>query len=159
MGRAPRSRDETSAERADRNWVDLLQEFRVMQTGVQILGGFLLTLPFQSVFGDLDSYQRRLYLALVLLAAATTTLLLAPIAVHRHVFRQLRKPLLVSVGHRTAQTALVLIALLMTGIATLVFDVVAGRRAGLVVGAVMLTLALGCLVLVPLAIGHRGRRP
>ena len=39
-------RDETSAERMDRNWSELLQELRVTQTGVQLLSGFLLTLPF-----------------------------------------------------------------------------------------------------------------
>ena len=30
--------------------MELLQELRVLQTGVQILAGFLLTLPFQSRF-------------------------------------------------------------------------------------------------------------
>ena len=40
-------RDETAAERMDRNWNELLQELRVTQTGVQILSAFLLTLPFQ----------------------------------------------------------------------------------------------------------------
>ena len=35
-------------QRLDRNWADLLQELRVVQTGVQLLTGFLLTLPFQA---------------------------------------------------------------------------------------------------------------
>lgn len=52
-----KQRDETPAERSDRNWHELLQELRVMQTGVQVLTGFLLTLPFQARFTDLDSYQ------------------------------------------------------------------------------------------------------
>ena len=41
------ARDETPQERADRNWNELLQELRVSQTGVQVLAGFLVTLPFQ----------------------------------------------------------------------------------------------------------------
>ena len=41
-------RGETSLQRLDRNWTDLLQELRVIQTGVQLLTGFLLTEPFQS---------------------------------------------------------------------------------------------------------------
>ena len=45
-------RNETAAERMDRNWNELLQELRVTQTGVQILSGFLLTLPFQQRFSD-----------------------------------------------------------------------------------------------------------
>ena len=59
-------RDETKAERLDRNWNDMLQELRVVQTGVQLLSGFLLTLPFTERFGDIDVWQQRLYLALVL---------------------------------------------------------------------------------------------
>ena len=31
-------------QRLDRNWADLLQELRVVRTGVQLLTGFLLTL-------------------------------------------------------------------------------------------------------------------
>jgi hypothetical protein len=61
-------RDETEAERLDRNWNDMLQELRVVQTGVQLLSGFLLTLPFTTRFGDIDVWQQRLYLTLVLLA-------------------------------------------------------------------------------------------
>ena len=40
-------RNETREEQLDRNWMELIQELRVLQTGVQILAGFLLTLPFQ----------------------------------------------------------------------------------------------------------------
>src|SRR5439155_6937869 len=39
--------NESPTERLDRNWNDILQELRVVQTGVQLLTGFLLTLPFQ----------------------------------------------------------------------------------------------------------------
>ena len=50
------------AERADRNWSEVLQELRVMQTGTQILTGFLLALAFQPAFADLDDGQRTFYL-------------------------------------------------------------------------------------------------
>ena len=48
-----------------------------MQTGVQLLAGFLLTLPFQQKFADLDEFQRDFYLVLVVLAGVTTALVLA----------------------------------------------------------------------------------
>ena len=80
----------------DRNWVELLQELRVLQTGVQILAGFLLTLPFQSRFETLDDYQTRLYLANVVLAALTTATILLPVSVHRRLFRQGLKATLVA---------------------------------------------------------------
>ena len=69
---APRTgRNESVEERMDRNWMELIQELRVLQTGVQILGGFLLTLPFQGRFEYLDDWQRSLYLFNVMVAALT----------------------------------------------------------------------------------------
>src|SRR5665647_819594 len=58
-------RRETPAERLDRNWNEILQELRVTQTGIQILTGFLLTVPFQQRFAELTDDQRRIYLTLV----------------------------------------------------------------------------------------------
>src|SRR3546814_7368545 len=100
------TRDETPDERADRNWTDLLQEFRVLQTGVQLLSGFLLTLPFHNSFGDLDGLQRNTYLALVLLAATPTACVLAPIPANRRFFRRRPTERLVPFGHRLARVVL-----------------------------------------------------
>ena len=60
-------RTETPAERADRNWNELLQELRVTQTGVAILFSVLLTVPFSERFGKLDDFGRQVYLAALLL--------------------------------------------------------------------------------------------
>ncbi|WP_067432810.1 DUF6328 family protein [Nocardioides jensenii] len=150
-------REETVEERADRNWNELLQEFRVLQTGVQILGGFLLTLPFQQRFADLDGPQRVLYLALVVLAASCTTMMLAPIALHRRLFQWQRKQRLVMGGHWLAQIVMVLIGCLVTGTAVFVFDVVLDRRASIIVGIAMATLVVSVLVIVPRWVG--GSRP
>ena len=65
-------RNESVNQQMDRNWGELLQELRVLQTGVQILAGFLLTIPFQERFESLDDYQVGLYLTNVLLAALVT---------------------------------------------------------------------------------------
>src|SRR5689334_12186764 len=91
-------RNETPEQRSDRNWVELLQELRVMQTGVQILTGFLLTVPFQARFETLTSFQRGYYLVLMVLAALTTGLAVAPVALHRALFRRHVKARLVTVG-------------------------------------------------------------
>ena len=40
-----------------------------MQTGVQLLAGFLLTLPFSDRFASLDTWQVRLYLGVVAVSA------------------------------------------------------------------------------------------
>ena len=62
------ARNETPLQRADRNFVELLQELRVTQTGVQILFAFLLSLAFTSRFEDLDTVQRVTYVSTLLLA-------------------------------------------------------------------------------------------
>src|SRR6266700_4045123 len=80
-------RDESQAERDDRNLAELLQELRVVSLGVQVLFGFLLSLPFTMRFERLSDHQRDLYLTSVVLSAVAATLLLSPVAYHRVVFR------------------------------------------------------------------------
>lgn len=96
------ARHETEAERLDRNWSSLLQELRVVQTGVQLLTGLLLTLPFQERFSMLDEPMRIVYLVTVACSAAATALLVAPVGMHRILFRRHRLNLLVSAAHRCA---------------------------------------------------------
>src|SRR5438067_8438821 len=81
-------RHESEAERIDRNLNELLQELRVASIGVQVLFGFLLSLPFTTRFTRLSDAQRSLYLIALLLAALSTALLIAPVAYHRLVFRR-----------------------------------------------------------------------
>ncbi|WP_051016218.1 DUF6328 family protein [Cellulomonas massiliensis] len=128
-------RDETVEERMDRNWNELLQELRVTQTGATLLTGFLMTIPFQQRFEDLDDYQRTLYLVLVVLTVLATALILAPVSLHRELFRRRMKPQLVSAGNLFARLGLVVLALALVGVASLLFDVVVSRQAGQVVGA------------------------
>ncbi|MDQ0823228.1 glucan phosphoethanolaminetransferase (alkaline phosphatase superfamily) [Arthrobacter sp. V4I6] len=142
-------RNESVDEKMDRNWMELLQELRVLQTGVQILAGFLLTLPFQSRFSTLDDFQVNLYLANVALAALTTAVILLPVSVHRRLFRLRLKATLVSSADRIAKVALAGIGLLSVGTSAMVFDVAAGRTAGLTAGAVLLAALLVLLVYVP----------
>jgi Family of unknown function (DUF6328) len=48
---------ETEAERDDRNLIELLQELRVAGLGVQVLFGFLLSIPFTTRFVKLSHAQ------------------------------------------------------------------------------------------------------
>src|SRR4029453_187169 len=152
------TRNETPDQRHDRNWSELLQELRVLQTGVQILAGFLLTLPFQSRFQDLDTFQLNLYLFNVMVAALTTALILLPVSVHRRLFRQHVKEILVNSADRIAKVALVGVGLLTVGSAVLVYDVAAGRTAGLTAGGFLVLAVLTLLVLVPLLLRRSARR-
>lgn len=149
-------RNETREERLDRNWAELLQELRVLQTGVQILAGFLLTLPFQQRFEDLDDFQVGLYLVNVVIATLTTAFILLPVSVHRRLFRQRLKETLVSSADSIAKIALAGVAMLSVGTAALVFDVTSGRTAGLAAGGVLLAILLVMLIYIPLHLNKRG---
>jgi hypothetical protein len=142
-------RDETPTERLDRNWTEILQELRVIQTGTQILTGFLLTLAFQPRFLELDAYQTDVYLVLVILAVLSTGLGLTPVGLHRMLFRKRAKEQLVDVADTMLQLTMGGVALLLSGTAMLIFDVVLGRTAGIVVGASALLVTVGLWVVLP----------
>ncbi|MDO9496089.1 MAG: DUF6328 family protein [Nocardioides sp.] len=142
-------RDESHEERLDRKWNDMLQELRVMQTGVQLLAGILLTLPFQESFGDLDGFQRSLYLGLVIVAAVTTALVLTPVAIHRRLAGHHVKDRLITSAHVLMHAVLGTLALLIVGMVVFVFDVVLGDRAAAVAGTSVAVLVGALLVVVP----------
>ncbi|MFH5877479.1 DUF6328 family protein [Arthrobacter sp. NA-172] len=139
------TRHESEDQRMDRNWNELLQELRVLQTGVQIIGGFLLTLPFQQRFGTLTEPQTWWFLALVVLATMTTGLMLVPVSLHRRLFRRHVKNRLVAAGDVIVKTVLACVALLIAGCAGLIFSVTLGQVAGAVAGGSIL-VALAVLV-------------
>jgi hypothetical protein len=148
-------RDETREERSDRNWNELLQELRVMQTGIQILTGFLLILPFQTRFNELDPFQIAIYLVLVLLAVATTIVVVAPVSLHRLLFRRHLKPETVTTGDRIAKTGLGLLGIVISGVVLLVFDVVASRTAAMAVAGAVLVVIAVAWVAIPKLIARR----
>ena len=100
-------RSEAPLQRADRNFAELLQELRVLFTGVQILLGFLLTLAFSPGFIGLDGFRHTVYVITLLAAASSSALLIAPVALHRLLFQGGHKRRLVRVGHCAALSALV----------------------------------------------------
>jgi len=142
-GREPDPRDESQAQRDDRNLIELLQELRVAGLGVQVLFGFLLSLPFTGQFGKLGSGQRDLYLATLVLAAVATALLLGPVAYHRLVFRQRQKEELVRAANVMAIAGLVAVALAVSAAVLLVTGFVAsGLPAIMITVLVALMFAL-----------------
>jgi hypothetical protein len=148
-------RDETPNERADRNWNEVLQELRVMQTGTQILTGFLLALAFQPAFADLTEGQRIFYLVLVVLSALSSIVALAPVALHRMVFRRRAKQIVVEYGHAALITALITVSLLLVGVVAFVFDVVVGDAAAWIAFLALAVVILALWVVAPAVIRSR----
>jgi hypothetical protein len=148
-------RGETETQRLDRNWADLLQELRVVQTGVQLLTGFLLTIPFQPGFARLDPGTRRVYLGTVLVAVASTAALVAPVSIHRMLFRQhLRKPL-VCASHRLAQVGLLLLGVALCGMVKVIFSLVEGPATGWAVSGATAAVFLALWGALPLVLRER----
>ncbi len=154
----PDGRDETRDERADRNWSEVLQELRVLQTGTQILTGFLLALAFQPSFGDLNATQRGMYLVLVVLSAFSAVVALAPVSVHRLLFARRAKPAIVRFGHLCMLGSLGLVSLLLIGVVVFVFDVVVGGAASWVAGAGLAAVIVGLWVVAPVIARRRSER-
>jgi hypothetical protein len=150
--RAPRDpRDESEAQRDDRNLAELLQELRISGLGVQVLFGFLLSLPFTARFAKLSQGQRDLYLASLVLSAVATALLLGPVAYHRVVFRRRQKEPLVRAASVMATLGLAAVGLAISAAVLLATTTVAtGLPAGLIT-AFVVVLFLGLWFAFPLA--------
>ncbi|MDX6702084.1 MAG: hypothetical protein QOF26_2310 [Baekduia sp.] len=119
---------EDEAERLDRELIELLNELRVVMPGVQLLFGFLLTVPFQQGFSKIDAFQRDVYFATLVLTAASAAFLMAPSAFHRLTFRAGQKPYLIELGTRQTIAGMVLLAFAMNGALLLLTDILFKAR-------------------------------
>lgn len=124
------ARRETPTQRLDRNYAEILQEVRVAQTGVQLLLAFLLTVAFTPRFATLTEFERRVYVAALVLGAAATALLIAPAAFHRLVFQRRLKRQLVLASSRFALYGLTLLMLSLGSALLLILSVTLGPELG-----------------------------
>ncbi|WP_324197640.1 DUF6328 family protein [Nocardia abscessus] len=146
---ARRARGETELERLDRNWGSLVQELRVVQTGVQFLFGALLILPFQASFGTLSPGMRALYIATLAAVVGATVFLIAPVSWHRILFRRHRLGNVVAAAHRCAMAGVALLGLALIGAVVLVVDYVTGAIAAVVTGVVTVALFVSTWLVAP----------
>ena len=142
--------EESHRERTTRRWNEMLQELRVAQTGVQVLTGFLLTVPFSQRFADLDSVQRTAYLIVVSSSILAAGLLIAPVAFHRVLFGRHEKEWLVEAANGSARAGLTTLGVTMSGVIFLVFDVVLGRTASIIATSVTVVLLAVLWLVVPI---------
>jgi len=123
MPASPDENVEPETERLNRQLDQLLNELRVAMPGVQVLFAFLLAVPFQQRFAAVTDFQKDVYFATLLAAAAASALFIAPTAYHRLVFHLGDKAHLIAVAQRFALAGLVALALAMNGAVLLVTDV------------------------------------
>jgi hypothetical protein len=131
-------RDETEAERLDRNLQEFLGELRVALPGVQVLFAFLLVVPFNQRFVEITNFQKAVYFVTLLLTAAASACLIAPTAQHRLEFRRQHKEQIMMMANRLAILGLGFLAVAMTGAILLITDLLYGSTTTIVV-----TVAVG----------------
>src|ERR1700761_1571300 len=154
-GEAPDQRQGTAAQRDDRNLSELIQELRVAGLGVQVLFGFLLSLPFTTKFAQLSAAQRDLYLAAVVVSAVATVLLIAPVAYHRLVFRRGLKEHVVRFANALAICGLAAVGAAVLAAVLLLTWYVAGALAGGLITALLGVMIGGLWFAVPLVSRER----
>ena len=127
-----------------REWSEILNEIRVALPGVQLLFGFLLTVPFTDLFRTLSGLVRYGYFVCFLTTTVSCAFLIAPSVYHRlHWRRDVRdKELMLRTCNRLAIVGIVLLAVAMTSAVYVLSAVIAGDAAALVTG-----LAAGLLFL------------
>lgn len=153
------ARGETPTERLDRNWSSLLQELRVVQTGLQLLTGFLLTLPFQTRFTTLDTAETVIYLVTLGCSAVATIVIVAPVAIHRILFRQHAMAVSVRFATRFAIAGFLLLGVAITGVVTLIFSVVLDTGSGIAAGACCALAAVILWLVLPAHVRSRLPKP
>lgn len=152
-------RGESPAEQLDRQWNELLQELRVLQTGLALLSGFLLTLPFQGRFSELDPQLRVVFLVAVASTTLATGLVVGPVVLHRSLFREHRKDTLVESSHRMTGLALFLLALTVVMVTWLGFGFVLGSPWGLVASGIAASVFTALWVILPRALAKQPVTP
>lgn len=146
------TRAEDAAQRLDRHWIELLQELRVAQTGVQILFAFLLVVAFSRPFQDADGFTHAVFAVTLVVTAMATGLLIAPVSVHRLVYRRLLRLELVTAASRMAIGGLVLMLFAVAGALLLALDVVVPRGAAVAIVVVVVGWFAVFWYVVPLAV-------
>ncbi|MFF0267190.1 DUF6328 family protein [Kribbella sp. NPDC004536] len=148
---------ETSGERLDRHWNELLQELRLVQTGTQILFAFLLGIAFQNQFHTTDGFTHAVYACTLTAAALAVVLFLAPVAFHRFLYQQGMRDRLVTIADRLARGGMAFLVASICGGLLIALDVVLPRGAAVAVVAGVLLWFVAFWLAIPAYVRHRHR--
>ena len=140
-------------EKQDRQLIELLNELRIALPGVQLLFGFLLTVPFAQGFKKVNSFEKNVFYATLLCTALSTVCLIAPSATHRLRFHQGDRPYVIETAHKYTIAGLVFLALAIVGALVMITDVLYKGTAVFVFPAVVALLLAAVWFVRPLARG------
>jgi uncharacterized protein involved in cysteine biosynthesis len=135
-------RNETEAERLDRNLEELLQELRIAIPGIQFLFAFLLVVPFQQGWVNVTDFEKNVYYVALLATTLAGVCLMGAPARHRLRFREMDKEWVVRSSHKYMIAGLVLLGIAITTVILLVSHVVFAPAT-----AVVATVLIACAIL------------
>ena len=124
MSEQAEKRNETEAERIDRNLEELLQELRIAIPGIQFLFAFMLVVPFQQGWVNVTDFEKNVYYVALLATTLAGICLMGAPARHRLRFREMDKEWVVRSSHKYMIAGLVLLGIAITTVILLVSHVV-----------------------------------
>ena len=132
--------EESTAERLDRELIELVQEIRVLLPGVQVLFAFLLVVPFSVGFESVTGAERALYFVALAATSVSAVLFIAPGARHRARFRDRDKEALIVSSNQLTLAGTAFLAVAMTAVVVLLGDYIYNWVVGTVSGVVTFAL-------------------
>jgi Ca2+/Na+ antiporter len=142
--------DESPQERVNREFMELLNELRVVLPGVQLLFGFMLTVPFSQGWGKATGFQRGLFFGVLCAVVISLACLIAPAAYHRVRFRDGAKERNLHVANGFIKAGLLTLGLSLTGALVVIADFQFGTAAALLATVFGLSLFAWAWWLMPL---------
>ncbi len=133
---------ESDKQRLDQEWVELLNEVRVVLPGTEVLFAFLLTLPFTARFDSLRDLDRTVYTIAFLMAGLANILLMTPSAQHRLLWRRHKKDTQLRIATGFMLVGIGALAVAVVSVAFLVMDVIYSNQFAGVVAAVAVGIIL-----------------
>ena len=137
MSEQAEKRNETEAERIDRNLEELLQELRIAIPGIQFLFAFLLVVPFQQGWVNVTDFEKNVYYVALLATTLAGICLMGAPARHRLRFREMDKEWVVRSSHKYMIAGLVLLGIAITTVILLVSHVVFAPATAIVATALI----------------------
>ena len=110
----------------DKEWIELLNELRVVLPGVQVLFAFLLAAPFSQRFGSVTDVQKDAYFLSLLSTTISAGLMTAPTTFHRLRWRHGDKEKMLGIMNRLTIAGGVFLALAMTAAFFVITDIIFG---------------------------------
>jgi hypothetical protein len=152
-----RIRGETEQQRTDRNLQILMQELRVAFPGIQFLFAFLLVVPFQQGWTDVDGAEKHVYYVTLVLTAAASICFIAPTARHRLRFREQDLDWVVTSANRLMVAGLIFLGGAIVGALLMVTMVVFSHAFAIAISAAFTAVVVWMWFAAPLIRRRRER--